>query len=320
MAEPRIFLSSTFYDLRQVRADLDWFIRDIGYVSIRNEGGDIPYGKEDELEQYCYREIERCDILVAIIGGRYGHTSKVQKEGAEKEYSISQMELKTALRLQKQVYIFIEKSVRAEYETYMAYPDAERSKFRPYHANNIKIHQFIAEVFSLPKNNSIFEFESSQEIVDKCRRQWAGLFQSLLERQARRPEEDLVAQLKETLSVTRQLVDYLTAERKQGSDPVANILFTYHPAFGHIQRLLDISFRVLFTDVQELGAILKERGFHPVPEIEWQSKDKMEWTKVTAGKRQFLKVSKALIGPDGKLKLASQQEWQPNFITLEMPK
>ena len=91
-------------------------------------------------------------------------------------------------------------------------------------------------------------------------------------------------------------------------------------ATSAIWKIICREFRVLFTDVQELAAILKERGFHPVPEIEWQSKDKMEWAKVSARQRQFLKVSKALFGPDGKLKLATQQEWQPNFITLETPK
>ena len=64
MAKPRIFISSTFYDLRQVRSDLDQFIESLGYEPIRNEEGDIPYGKEEELEEYCYKEIKMCDEIV----------------------------------------------------------------------------------------------------------------------------------------------------------------------------------------------------------------------------------------------------------------
>lgn len=45
MAKPRVFISSTFYDLRTVRLELDKFIESIGYEPIRNEEGDIPYGK-----------------------------------------------------------------------------------------------------------------------------------------------------------------------------------------------------------------------------------------------------------------------------------
>jgi hypothetical protein len=57
MAKPRIFISSTFYDLRQIRSELDKFIMNLGYEPLRNEEGDIPYGKEEELQKYCYREI-----------------------------------------------------------------------------------------------------------------------------------------------------------------------------------------------------------------------------------------------------------------------
>lgn len=56
MAKPRVFISSTFYDLRQVRTDLDQFIMALGYEPVRNEEGDIPYGQDEELEKYCYEE------------------------------------------------------------------------------------------------------------------------------------------------------------------------------------------------------------------------------------------------------------------------
>lgn len=41
MAKTRIFISSTFYDLKQVRADLGSFIRSLGYDVVRNEEGNI---------------------------------------------------------------------------------------------------------------------------------------------------------------------------------------------------------------------------------------------------------------------------------------
>lgn len=37
MAKPRVFFSSTFYDLRQMRADIDQFLRGVGHDAIRNE-------------------------------------------------------------------------------------------------------------------------------------------------------------------------------------------------------------------------------------------------------------------------------------------
>ena len=68
MARPKVFISSTFYDLKQIRNDLDVFIKDMGYDPVLNERGNIPYGSTEKLEDYCYKEIDQVDILVSIIG------------------------------------------------------------------------------------------------------------------------------------------------------------------------------------------------------------------------------------------------------------
>jgi hypothetical protein len=105
MAKPIVFLSSTFYDLRYIRNDLERFVQEMGYDPIMNERGQIAYGRNESLEQYCYREISTCDILVHIVGGKYGSIS------LKEPYSISQMELKTAHDLHKQIYVFVESPV-----------------------------------------------------------------------------------------------------------------------------------------------------------------------------------------------------------------
>ena len=76
MAKPRVFVSSTFYDLKQVREDLDRFISGLGYEAVLHEEGDVAYGKESPPEAYVHREIELCDILICVIGGRYGSESQ----------------------------------------------------------------------------------------------------------------------------------------------------------------------------------------------------------------------------------------------------
>jgi hypothetical protein len=55
---PRVFISSTFYDLRQVRADLEYFVRqEMGYEPVLHERGAIPYGASNKLEDSAYREV-----------------------------------------------------------------------------------------------------------------------------------------------------------------------------------------------------------------------------------------------------------------------
>ena len=47
MSKPRVFISSTLYDLRLVRLELDKFLRVLGYETVRNETGEIHYGKTE---------------------------------------------------------------------------------------------------------------------------------------------------------------------------------------------------------------------------------------------------------------------------------
>jgi hypothetical protein len=88
MAKTRVFISSTYYDMRNIRNELERFIRAQGYEPVLFERGHVPYGTKEKLEDDCYREISTCDILINIVGGRFGTESKDLK------HSISQIELK----------------------------------------------------------------------------------------------------------------------------------------------------------------------------------------------------------------------------------
>ena len=80
MAKPRIFVSSTYYDLKHLRSSLDNFIQSLGFESILSEKGDIAYSPDTPLDESCYREASNADIFVLIVGGRYGSaTSKEEK-------------------------------------------------------------------------------------------------------------------------------------------------------------------------------------------------------------------------------------------------
>jgi hypothetical protein len=72
MAKPRVFISSTFYDLKQVRSSLEVFIRGLGFDPVLSEKGSIAYTPDVPLDESCYREAQGCDVFVLIIGGRYG--------------------------------------------------------------------------------------------------------------------------------------------------------------------------------------------------------------------------------------------------------
>lgn len=62
MVKPRVFVSSTYYDLKHIRNRLEIFIDGLGYESVLYEQGDIPFHHDSPLDVSCYDEIKSCHI------------------------------------------------------------------------------------------------------------------------------------------------------------------------------------------------------------------------------------------------------------------
>lgn len=316
MAKPRIFISSTFYDLKQVRADLNMFIDSLGYDTIRNEEGDIPYGKDEALEEYCYKEIKSIDILVSIIGGRFGSESKRNTS------SISQIELKTALKEGKQVYIFIDKNVLSEYETYLLNKD-QQLKYK--YVDDIRIYKFIEEIKILNTNNIIKGFETASEITRYLKEQFAGLFQRFLEQQIRINEISLINNLEKTANTLNKLVNYLSDENKGQTEEINRILTINHPLVEVIRNELEVPYNFYIEGIKDLNELLKARGFKRDDFSEILGETGLEqyyyWDKLATRKKYDLKISQNIF-EEGKLKFIKKTDWNSSFFNLtitEMP-
>ncbi|MBR7715839.1 DUF4062 domain-containing protein [Acinetobacter nosocomialis] len=308
MAKPRIFISSTYFDLRNIRSDLERYIKERNYEPILNEKGHIAYSNNKRLEEYCYKEIENCDIVISVIGGRFGSTAH-ETEG----YSISQKELKTAFEKGKQVYIFIEKAVLHEYRTYEKNKDdkdlLKKIKFSA--VDNLKIYEFLDEVFSLPINNQYTGFETSNDIINYLQEQWSSLFQSLLQDASKQKEVYVLEDLKSTAKTLNQLVTFLTKEKKEENNNIKEILFMNHPIFNEIKSKLKLRIRVFFYNFKELVQLLRLVDYEPVEEHHWDNPTHIEFFNGST----LLKLNKGLFDDSGKLVLFTPEEWDENFVT-----
>ena len=303
MSKPRIFVSSTYYDLRVIRADIERFMKEFGYEPVLFERGHIPYGKEEALEEYCYREISNCDMLITVIGGKYGSPSKDQKD------SVTQKELRTAIELGKQIYIFVEKAVLSEYRTYLGNRDV--AGFRPVAVNDMRVYSFIEEIYGLPAGNPVEGFETSDDIVRYLRDQWAGLFQRLLQDASREKEVNLIENLKATASTLNHLVTFLTEERLKGDQAIKDILLSTHPAFAAIKTAAKIAYRVFFYTFDELDALLSARSFKFDPDP--SNEELYEWDNEKAG--NGIRVSKSIFDNDSRLKILTPSEWDSKWVS-----
>lgn len=216
MAKLRVFISSTYYDLKHIRSSMDLFIESLGYESILSEKGSIAYNPNIPLDESCYRELEGCDIFVLIIGGRYGSPASfegIQPDTASfftRYESVTKLEYENAIKKDTPVYIIIEKSVYAEYQTYKKNKTNKEIKYA--FVDSVNVFEFIEYILSQPKNNPVFQFEKHMDIQNWLILQWSGLFQDLLKnRQIQAEIVSLSQQVKELSNQNTTFKRYLEA-------------------------------------------------------------------------------------------------------------
>ena len=308
MAKPRVFVSSTFYDLRQVREDLDRFISGLGYESVLHETGDIAYGKDRPPEGYVHREIQMCDILICVIGGRFGTESKEQPGS-----SITQQELATAIENQVQVFIFIEQAVHSEYNTYLINKETPEINYR--FVDDPRVYEFIESVYKLQSNNPVAPFQTASDIVEFLRSQWAGLFQRFLQDQKRFEEIRALGEMKSITGTLEQLVRFLTEERRGTDDAIQHILLANHPIFHQLREMTETPYRVFFTNEQELNHWIRARRWDPVPAEYWIDGSYREWRK--RGTNEYIRLAEEIFDEEGRLKVYSEDTWTDEWLELK---
>lgn len=307
MARPRVFISSTFYDLRQVRSDIERFIRELGYESVRHETGSVPYSTDERLEIGAYREIELSDVIVFITGGNFGTESE-----EEPGYSISQVELKRALERGIQVFIFVETSVLNEYNTYKLNKNANEIKY--YSVNDVKVFKFLEELYALPSNNPITQFEIASDITNFLKEQFAGLFQRFLQEQKRLKEVRVLEEMNSVAKTLEELVGFLTEERKNKDEAIKNILLPNHPAFRRLARLTKTPYRVFFSTRPEMERWLKARGWESISSDRLDSDSVAEWQN--SGWEKYLKFKEEIFDKNDRLVSYTSDTWNDEWIEL----
>ena len=215
MAKPRIFVSSTYYDLKHIRSSMELFIEGLGFEAILSEKGDIAYVSDRALDESCYREAAAADIFVLIIGGRYGSevsgaTRKTSPAFFERYDSVTKKEFDTAYSHDIPVYIIMEAGVNSEYQTYLRNKDNEQIRYA--HVDSVNVFKLIEEILAKPRNNPVFTFERFSQIEVWLRDQWSGFFRELLKTRTQQKQLlALTAQVGELKAVNETLKTYLEA-------------------------------------------------------------------------------------------------------------
>ncbi|WP_323874711.1 DUF4062 domain-containing protein [Aeromonas veronii] len=214
MANLRVFISSTYYDLKHVRSYVASFITKMGYDATLSEKGKIAYDPSLPLDESCYQDTISSNILVLIVGGRYGSaTSETDTKNNNNEFyqryeSVTRKEFETASSHNIPTYILVEKAVMVEYETFKKNRGNDTVTYA--HVDSVNIFNFLDDILSKGRNNPVFQFEQPQEIESWLKNQWSGYFRTLLEKKHQNQQiTSLSNQVSELKSINSSLQRYL---------------------------------------------------------------------------------------------------------------
>ncbi|MCH5178082.1 MAG: DUF4062 domain-containing protein [Prevotellaceae bacterium] len=182
-----IFISSTCYDLSQIRKDLCEFIIGLGHNPILSEQNGFPIDPRLDNWENCINAVKKyADVFVLIIGSKYGSVGDTGK-------SITNTEYLTAIQKGIPIYTFALKEMTTLLPIWEHNPAADFS----YVVDNNKVFEFLADV---RKKSGLwnFEFETAQDIMETLRKQLSILFQSTLKLRKKivsSPYEDLYSRI-----------------------------------------------------------------------------------------------------------------------------
>jgi len=236
MATPRVFISSTCYDLKYIRENLKFFIRTIGYEPVLSEEGSIFFDPALHTQDACLAEIPDCQMFVLIIGGRYGGRYR------SSDQSVTNAEYQAAVRAKIPVFALVERSVYDQYPVYSSNKtnplvDAKSVSYPA--VDSVKIFDFMEGVQQQAVNNALIPFSDFEEIQRYLRQQWAGMMYRFL---ASAGEVSRVGTILSTLSSSSEKIEFLTRQLVDSiADPITKATVEFYDLLFEHEVIRDLA-------------------------------------------------------------------------------
>lgn len=220
MASPRIFISSTCYDLAEERDGLSDFCENFGFDVTLSERGDVFYHPDLHTHHSCVKETSTCQMLILIIGGRFGGSYKV-----DPTKSITNAEYAAAIDNGSPTFTFVKQDVLNDHNVWqrnktkpfskeIIYPSIEKQEYAE------EIFKFIDTVRLASVNNGFFGFRLTKDIHGILRKQWAGMMFEFLQNRGITKQMNLTNASLGNLSVVSTKIEELVKQIYRNIDTV----------------------------------------------------------------------------------------------------
>ena len=167
---PNVFVSSTMYDLSDLRGRLREFIEGLGWRAVMAEHGSFSVDATETTVENSLRNVrENADVFVMIVGARYGSIDP------DVDQSVTNLEFSAARSGGVPTYVFVDQSVLAQLSVWRDNPDADYSSV----VETPRVFEFIDSFYDSGQVWT-FSFGSAIDIVDTLRHQLAYLVQDAL--------------------------------------------------------------------------------------------------------------------------------------------
>ena len=163
---PTIFISSTCYDLKQVREDLkDFFEQNYGFITMLSEFDSFPIDPCIGTFENCLNNVDTlADIFVLIIGKRYGYVMDSGK-------SITNLEYLHAKSKGIPLFVFVDKELYNQIPIWKTNKEGDFSSI----VDNPQIFQFVSEIYN-ESYQWIYTYESVKDIKSTMKHQLGLIF------------------------------------------------------------------------------------------------------------------------------------------------
>lgn len=163
---PNIFISSTIADLQYLRDAIRDAVVDLRYHPVMSEHGEIGYIRPTTAATACYRSVEQCQMVILIIGKKYGTPG-------EDGFSVTHKEYLAAKKASIPTITFVEQQVLHYKEVFDASPESDLWNTFTLMNRPSSTFKLIDDISSSDIFNGLVSFTSAVDAKEKLKLQIA---------------------------------------------------------------------------------------------------------------------------------------------------